>query len=178
MHPDKKSLLWLNVIGGLAVLGSYAHGIATHPESRGALWGGVPAALQPAYSLSMLTATAGYFAYSFFVFFRLDPSRTRIAGRFGYRGFHLLYALILVPSALWMPLAFAMIESPGPLLWLAVRGVLGLTAIGSLGLLAALVLVEPRPRGPAWPIAILGALAFCIQTVLFDALVWPAFYAV
>ena len=34
MHPQKKQWLAINVLGGVAVLGSYAHGLITHPETR------------------------------------------------------------------------------------------------------------------------------------------------
>ena len=56
MHPQKRSLLWINVVGGIAVLGSYVHGIVTNPLTRGEVWGGVPEALQPLYTASMLSA--------------------------------------------------------------------------------------------------------------------------
>ena len=112
MHTSRRSLLWLNLLGGSAVLGSYGYGLASNPLTRGDLWGAVPESLRPLYTTSMLLAAAGYFAFSFFVFFRLDPQRTRILGRYGFGAFHALYALILLPSALWMPLTFAMLESP------------------------------------------------------------------
>jgi hypothetical protein len=176
LHPDKRSLLWLNVLGGIAVLGSYAHGIITNPLTRGDVWGGVPEGLQPLYTANMLLAAAGYFAFSFFVFFKLDPDRVRIAGRFGYRVFHVLFALILIPSALWMPLTFAMLDSPGMGLWLAVRGVLTLTGLGSLGLLAAIAMSRPSEGEGARSIALLGCAFFCLQTAVLDAVIWPAYF--
>jgi hypothetical protein len=176
MHPKRRSLLWLNVIGGIAVLGSYVHGIVTHPLTRGDAWGGVPVALQPLYTANMLFAAAGYFAFSYFVFFRLDPDRARIGERFGFQIFHRLYALILIPAALWMPLTFAMLDSPGTGLWLAVRGVLMLTGLGSLGLLAAIAMVQPCQGEGSRRLALLGCLFFCLQTAVLDALVWPAYF--
>jgi hypothetical protein len=117
LHPLKLSLLGLNLLGGLAVLGSYAHGFVENASTVGEVWGGVPQALRPLYTSSMLAAAAGYFAFSFFVFFRLDPREARISNRIGYSGFLWLYALILLPSALWMPLTFEMLEAPGAALW-------------------------------------------------------------
>ena len=40
-------VLVLNVVGGAAVLGSYAWGIASHDNPGAALWGAVPEALRP-----------------------------------------------------------------------------------------------------------------------------------
>jgi hypothetical protein len=179
-RPDQKtalrSLLWLNVAGGLAVLGSYAHGIASNPLTRGDVWGGLPEGLRPLYTVSMLLAAAGYFAFSFFVFRRLDPHATRVAGGFGFGGFHILYALILIPSALWMPLTFAMLEAPSGLLWLAIRVTLALVGVGSLGMLVAVASARPAHAPVARAVAVAGAIAFSVQTALLDALVWPAYF--
>jgi hypothetical protein len=175
MNPAQRSLLWLNLLGGAAVLGSYAWGLAAHPETRGQLWGGVPESLRPLYTGSMLLAAVGYFAFSFFVFFRLDPNRDGVGG-FGFGIFHALYALILLPSALWLPLTFAMLDAPSAALWLAIRGVLALVGLGSLGLVAAIAVVGPVEAPIARAVAIAGALAFSFQTALLDALVWPAYF--
>jgi hypothetical protein len=178
MQPSRRSLLWLNVLGGIAVLGSYAHGLASNPLTRGALWGEVPEALRPFYTVNMFLAAAGYFAFSAFVFFRLDPARTRIAGGFGFGAFHVLYALILVPSALWLPLTFAMLESPSAWLWLAVRGALALVGIGSLGLMLAIASAKPHDSPSVRRLALIGAAFFSLQTAVLDALIWPAFFPV
>ena len=34
--------LWVNIIGGIAVLGGYIFALLSHPETRSDLWGGVP----------------------------------------------------------------------------------------------------------------------------------------
>jgi len=176
LHPTKRGLLWLNLIGGAAVLASYAHGISTNPLTRGDVWGGVPEGLRPLYTVNMLLAAAGYFAFSYFVFFRLDPERVRIAGRLGFGAFTALYGLILVPSALWMPLTFAMLDAPSPGLWWAIRIVLALVGLGSVGLVVALGLVKPHDSPMARRFALLGGLAFSLQTAVLDAVVWPAYF--
>jgi hypothetical protein len=178
MHPARRSLLWLNALGGIAVLGSYVHGLASNPLMRGAVWGDVPEALRPFYTVNMLLAAAGYFAFSSFVFRRLDPERTRIAGGFGFGAFHVLYALILVPSALWLPLTFEMLAAPSAALWLAIRVTLALVGLGSLGLIAAIASAGPHEAPGARRVALLGAAFFALQTAVLDALIWPAFFPV
>ncbi|UCE84714.1 MAG: hypothetical protein JSU66_10140 [Deltaproteobacteria bacterium] len=178
MHRTRLWLLAINLVGGIAVLGSYASGLASHPGSAGAVWGGVPEGLRPLYTVSMLLAAAGYFAFSYLVFFRIDPDRDRLAGRFAYGAFPVIYALILVPSALWMPLTFAMLESPSLPLWIAIRVTLAVVGLASLGLLAAILSVKPRPAPVAHAVAIVGAAAFSFQTAVLDALVWPAYFPV
>jgi hypothetical protein len=176
MHPYRRSLLILNVLGGIAVLGSYVLGIASHPNAGSQVWGGVPESIRPLYTVNMFLAAAGYFAFSYFVFFRLDPDRTRLPGDRGFRTFHALYALILIPSALWMPLTFAMIDAPSAPLWAAIRLVLLLVGIGSLGIIAAVATAGPAEAPVARRIAIAGAIPFALQTALLDAVIWPAYF--
>jgi hypothetical protein len=176
MHPQRRRLAWINVLGGTAVLGSYWHGLATHPATRGEIWGNVPDALRPAYTVSMLLAAAGYFAFTYVFFFRINPDTDRVGRSLGFGMINALYAGILIPSALWLPLTFAMIESPGGLLWFTIRLVLVLVGLSSVGLLFSLLRLRPRPRGWAFVLGVAGCTAFCVQTAVLDALVWPAFF--
>lgn len=163
----------LNAIGGLAVLASYAVGLSA--GSGDALWGGVPDSLRPLYTVNMLLAAAGYFLFAPFILFRLDAGSTRVFGRFGYGFFHLAFALVLIPSALWLPLTGWMLESPSAALWALVRIDLFGVALGVLALLAGVLgLGRNAPRGRGW--AVLGLAPFALQTVVLDALVWPAFF--
>jgi hypothetical protein len=176
MHPDKRVMLWVNLLGGVAVLGSYAHGIGSNPETAGAVWGGVPEWMKPFYTVSMLTAAAGYLIFTYFLFFRTDPDEARVAGRFSLRLFNALYVLVLLPSALWMPLTFAMLGEPDHGLWMLIRFVLALVGLGSLAFIAALATLRPRRPGPSYWLAVAGSVAFAIQTAVLDAIVWPAYF--
>lgn len=176
MHAQRLALIVLDVLGGIAVLASYAHGIATHAEPGRALWGGVPLALRPYYQTSMLTATAGFFAFSWLLVVRLDPATVRVAGRLGFGALVALHALILIPSALWMPLTFRYVDAPSPGQWLAIRIVLGTVGLAALGLVVALATLTPKEPRLAWWVALAGAVAFSIQTTLLDGIVWPALF--
>ena len=172
-HPAVRELAWLNLAGGSAVLLSYAWGFLARPEAVGALWGGVPEAARPLYTLNMFLAAGGYFLFTPFVLFRLPPDATRLTGGYGYGVFRRLYALVLLPSAAWMPLTFLVVEG-WPIFWL-VRLTLAAVAFGSLGLLAALLALR-EPRAPGRALAVAGLVPFCVQTAVLDALVWPAFF--
>ena len=176
MHPQKRTLVWIVLLGGAAVLASYAYSLGLDPATRAALWGDVPAALLPAYVASMALAAAGFFAFTYFLLFPASPDEVRIAGRFGYGLFQGLYLIVLVPSALWLPLTSAMIQQPSGLLWLGIRLVLALVGLGSVGLLLALLSLRPRPRSTAYWLAVAGAAAFCIQTAVLDLFVWTAYF--
>jgi len=177
MNPKKRSLIWINALGGTAVLASYAWNLLAHPELGSDFWGGVPAMMQSGYVVTMLLAATGYFAFTRFVF-RLRPAQVKIAARFGYGVFHWIYALILVPSALWMPLTYAMIVNPNAELWMAIRLTLEAVGVGSLLLLAALLWLQPRSPKRAHRFAVAGSIAFTFQTALLDMLVWPAYFPV
>ena len=175
MHPKKKTWLAINAVGGAAVLGSYVHGIVTHPETRNALWGTIPAELQAVYGLTMWLAAGGYFFFSYYFVVRTDAEQVRF-GRFGFGLINALYALIMVTSALWMPLTFAYLENPSPGAWLLVRADLLLVAVGTIGLTLALFTMKPRAEGLAAVLALLGLLLFAVQTAFLDPIVWPQFF--
>jgi hypothetical protein len=176
IHWQKWVMLGINLVGGGAVIGSYVLELSSHPGSGSSLWGGVPEAIRPLYTISMLLAAAGYFAFTSFILLRARPGETRIANRFGFGLFNGLYAGILVPSALWMPLTYRMMANPSGILWLAIRLTLAAVAVCSLGMLGALLRLRPRQPSWAYGIAVAGCIAFCIQTALLDAVIWSAYF--
>lgn len=178
MHPKKWLMLLVNITGGAAVLGSYALGILTHPNAGQMLWGGVPVSIRPYYTANMPLAAMGYFAFIYFILFRLTPVKTRVAGRFGFGLFTALFAGILIPSALWMPLTFLAVEQSSLALAWAVRIVLWLVGLASLALFYAILKVEPRQPLWAQRVALAGSIAFCIQTAFLDAIVWIFFFRI
>jgi len=177
MNGQRWLMAGLNVIGGIAVLGSYVHGISTQADPNLA-WGGVPEGLKPLYTISMFAAAIGYLVFTYYVFFRVDAERARIAGVAAYPLFNALYVAVLLPSALWMPLTFAMIEAPSAALWLAVRVDLAVVGLAALGFIFAFMRLQPVPT-KGWRIAlVVSAIAFANQTTFLDAIVWPAFFPV
>ena len=83
MNAQQWTLIAINVVGGILVLGSYVQGLMAHPDNRNALWGGVPNSVQPLYTVSMILAALGYFAFTYFVMFKIDAAEFRVADRFG-----------------------------------------------------------------------------------------------
>jgi hypothetical protein len=172
MDRIKKTLLWINIIGGILVPGSYAWGLVTHPGQANALWGNVPQLWRTLSTAAMLPAALGYLVFTGYLLFVLDPGSARINVGAGFKAFNLLYLLILIPSALWMPLTWAYLANPLPVLWLADRLALLLVGLAGLGMLSALMSIQPRK--PAWIFwaAVVGCVLFCIQTAFMDALIW------
>lgn len=171
MKNLKSVLIWINLLGGLSVIGSYILGLAAHPGQADLLWGGVPASLRPIITANMPLAALGFLWITYFVIFRLDLRSTRL-GRFSAGVLVPLYLLILIPSSLWMELTFAAVSRSSPAGWVMVISVLALVGLAAVGLLAALVSLQPRPGGWAYRLACLAALPFVFQTAVLDALVW------
>ena len=178
MHPKKWLLLTINLLGGAAVLGSYAYGIRTHANAMDVLWGGVPTSIRPFYTAGMFLAAAGYFAFIYFILFRLDPDKTSVSHRPGFDTFNILFAAILIPSALWMPLTFAAAEATSVVLLWVVRLVLVVVGLASLSRLGALLNVEARQPPWAYCPAVIGCVAFGLQTAVLDMIVWSAYFTV
>ena len=165
-----RGFVLLNVVGGSAVLASYVWGV-TAPGVGAALWGGVPEALRPLYTVNMFAAATGYFFFTAVVLRRLvrddDP---RFAARM-----HRCYAAVLIASALWVPLTAVMLQAPSALVWALVRLDLFVVAAGTLGLFELVLRRGAASARERW-LALLGLLPFALQTVVLDALVWPAFF--
>lgn len=178
MNAQQWILVVINVVGGLLVIGSYVQGLMAHPDNRNALWGGVPNSVQPLYTICMLLAALGYFAFTYFILFRIDATVVRVADRFDFWIFHVIYLLILLPSALWMPLTYAAIGGHSTSLYWAIRIVLAVVGLGSLALLGALLSLHTSGSSYAYWLAVAGSAAFCFQTAVLDALVWPVFFKV
>jgi hypothetical protein len=127
----------------------------------------------------MLLAAAGYLAFTYFVLFRLSPDNAQLADLAGYKVFYIVYALILVFSALWMPLTYAALGHPGSSIYYwAVRVILAIVGLASLALLGVLLYLHSSESSPTYWLAVAGAVFFCIQTALLDGTVWSIFFRV
>lgn len=173
---SRSAMVILNLVGGVAVLASYAWGLLSFPETRGEIWGGIPDEMRSLYTTSMFTAAGGYFFFTGYLLLQVDPEKLEKEGPFRFSFINWFYLLVLVPSALWLPLTFAMLSTPGAFLWFLIRLVLTLTALGSLGLLYAVVRLRKEGTPIFFWLALAGILAFNLQTTVLDALVWTAYF--
>lgn len=178
MATQQIIFLIINIIGGAAVIGSYLYGFMTHPGSGTALWGGVTGWLRSAYGVSMILAALGYFAFVYFILFRIDPSEIQIAGRFDFSLFYYIFIGILIPSAIWMPLTYAMVSNPSSSLWIWIRIVLIFVGIASCALVWALLSLQLKDNGAFYWLAVAGSAYFAFHTAVLDMLLWPALFRI
>lgn len=174
MHPQRRTFLALQLALGPSVLASYAVCFTLWPETVAAMWGGVPPAARGLYTTWMFVAAAGYAVFTPALLLKADPERARVAFGLRYRALHVCYAALLLGSILWMPLTKWHLDGALPFALVVLD--LWVVAAASLALLATTLRLSP-PLPGAWRIAApLGAVAFCVQTVILDALVWPALW--
>ncbi len=169
-------LLIINLLGGLAVLGSYVWGLKTHTGGADVLWGGASPRIRPAYGVSMILSAVSYFAFIFFILFKLDPAVVSVNDKLGYSFFSFLFIIILGASSLWMPLTYAWVGQHLSLIWLAIRAVLLMVGLSSCVLAWALLNLNTGTGGVAYWLAVAGSIYFAFHTTILDALLWPALY--
>ena len=172
MKTSKLNLLLFNAIGGAAVLGSYVHGILTHPHPGRTLWGGLPESLRPLYTGSMLAAAGGFIGM--ITYLAKLPEARILGGRLPLSAIYVPLGVIHVASTLWMPLTFAFADSQSQARWAAVRIDLALVGLSAIALIPAVATATPRGKGLAAALA--GTAAFAFHTAILDAIVWPALY--
>ena len=169
-------LLVINIIGGAAVIGSYIYGLNAQSGGADILWGGVPASIRPIYTVSMALSALAYFAILYYIFFRLEPDEISIAGISGFTLFYVVFLLILVPSAFWMPLTNAYVDNPSTTLWVLVRTVLAIVGLASIALLWAFLALDGKVYGVSYWLAVAGSAYFAFHTAILDAIIWAALF--
>ncbi len=66
MHPKQRTLGWIILFGGLAVLASYVYAALAYPSTLPELWGNTPERLLPLYTVNMFLGAAGLFRLQLF----------------------------------------------------------------------------------------------------------------
>lgn len=176
MATQQIILLIINIIGGTAVIGSYIYGLSAQAGGANVLWGGVPENIRPVYTVSMVLSALGYFAFLYYIFFRLEPSEISIAGVSGFTLFYVIFLLILIPSAFWMPLTNAYVDNPSTTMWVLVRTVLVLVGLASTALLLAFLTLDGKVPGVSYWLAVVGSGYFAFHTLILDAIIWAALF--
>lgn len=165
MRPDAARFIAVQVVGGVAVLGSYAVAIRDWPDTLGGLWGTIPPAVIPAYTACMPFAAVGYLLAAGW-WLRQGEGLDRVTGWF---------AAFLGASALWMPMSCAAFAAGDARLLPWIQVDLAITAVASLVVLAETWRAASGRWGRA---AVVGWALLCGQTVVLDALIWPRYFVV
>lgn len=176
MDEQKIWFLVINALGGFAVIASYVAGLVSHPNTEELLWGRITAALRPVYFVTMPLAAAGYLLFLHFIFFHLDAKTVHIGGLDGFLVLDIIFIVMLVFSAFWMPLTYKLIETQSSGWWVSIRLVLFAVGLASLALLYSLLVIDQKEPALNYWLAVGGAAMFFIQTGILDAFIWPALF--
>lgn len=176
METQQIILLIINIIGGIAVIGSYIFGIKAQSGGANALWGGVPPNIRPVYGVSMVLSALGYFAFLYFVLFEIIPDEVLIGGRFDFSVFYLIFIFILLPSSLWMPLTNVYIGNQITSIKIGVRAVLALVGLASIALVWAILSLETTTQNVPYWLAVAGSSYFAFHTAILDGVIWSVLF--
>jgi hypothetical protein len=174
LNPQQVCIL-INIIGGIAVIGSYVIGFSTHPGSINSFWGNASKNVQKLYAISMIFSALSYFAFSYLILFKISSDTVNIFNIFNFNTFSIVYAVMLLASTLWMPLTFSWLNSQSNISWIYVRIVLALVGLSSL-FLTILIFGLPHNLGVIYWLAVAGSMYFCFHTLVLDAIIWPTFF--
>ena len=176
MRTEQIILLIINILGGAVVIGSYILGLKGQTGGANVLWGNVPTNIRPIYTVSMILSALGYFAFLYYIFFRLNPAQVSIAGVSGFTMFYVIFLGILIASAFWMPLTNMYVSNPGTGIWIGIRVVLAVVGLASIALFVALLTLQGKVPGTAYWLAVAGSGYFAFHTAILDAIVWAALF--
>ena len=174
MNINQKTFLLVTIIGGLGVILSYILGVR-FGKGADALWGGVPQNIRGVYTISMLISAVSYMIFSFYVFLNLGKNSFDNA----FRGVMLVfvsYILLLICSALWLPLVNVMVANPKQLIWILIRGTLLITGIASVVITYLLVSAGSKSPNLHYYLSVIGGIIFSVHTLVLDGLFWPSWW--
>ena len=176
--PKSKTFLFIvNLVGGIAVLGSYVYGLASHPGQGAMLWGAVPESVRGPYTAMMFPAALGYLTmFSFLMTAETEYLEEHLWGGLGR--FNLMVALFLLSAASWMPACWYGIDKG--LAWMVwpIQGVLAVTGLTAVFFVWQLLQLPQTPRPRFRMAAVIGAGFLSIQCTLIDGLIWPRFFTI
>lgn len=165
MNP-KLVLFLLVAVGGALTLGSYVWGFTAYPDLQDDFWGGVPKHWIPWYTANMPLAALGFLvAFTLFLLHASAPVLRKLT---------LPYLLILIPSALWLPLTVWLLHDMQSWLWIAIR--IDLLLVGLGGLLLYPPLLRLNLSRTTKFAALMIYSFFVLQTAVLDAMVWTALF--
>jgi len=163
-----------SIFGGFVIL-SYILGI-DNPQTADVMWGGVPENVRDIYTISMLISASSYFVFWLYTILNILGKKIELPEKILLWIVYLLFYLILIPSALWIPLVNIMISNPSNLIWFGIRLVLILVAVGTLGLLILFLRLKSKPKKIFYYLSIFGLLFFLFHTGVLDAIIWPSLF--
>ena len=83
----------------------------------------------------MLLATVGYFIFTSYVLKKMFTFKSNEFNKIHFAIINILYAGIIIPSVLWMPMTFRVLTHSSDFLWVGIRIILLVVGLSSSGLM-------------------------------------------
>ncbi len=162
------------MIGGIAVLSSYALCIILFPETREVLWGGISGTVRSFFVISMLIAATGYLSYLAITFLNPDLGQFRETLFLGSHSISILSLLFLISATLWMPTSVIYSKNPSFLMWLIVVFALWITALSIIAILAITLSSTFESKLSLKIISCIGLFYISFHCLILDGIIWVA----
>lgn len=157
------------------VLLSYVVGLKAG-KSADILWGGTPKKIRCVYTVSMLISALSFLITTIYIFLLMKNTNIQLPYSMNINIFYILYAILLICSAIWIPLINVMVNKPSSVIWLCIRMGLILVGLSALGILILLIGIVPQPANSLYWVSAIGMSIFFIHTGVLDVFLWPYFW--
>jgi len=159
----------VNILGGIAVLSSYAICLTLYPDFRGTLWGGVEGSWKNFFTVSMLPAVIGYIAFCFFVISKSTDVFPNVIGTYTLG---IICAVFLISATFWMPTTIAYIKTQQPLWWGGTVTSLWITALSLISLTLIVSYTQINVSLFHKYLALTGLTYITLHCLVLDAIIW------
>ena len=168
----QSQVLWINIIGGILVLGGYIYALIQHPNTRSDLWGGVPEEWRMWIVSSMFFAAFGYCYAMKYMIINDGLSLGFFWGKFDAGKMIILLLLFLFSASLWIHTTFSYIDSPTYLKWFFVQLELWITALSILLFTVGLATATGVQNSFQHNFSIIGLGIISFHCLILDAFLW------
>ena len=162
----------VNLVGGIAVLGSYCAGLYLYPDQRTVLWGGVVGNWKTLFTASMFFAAAGYLVFCYTMTISDGANESSFLGKYT---FTILAAAFLFSASVWMPATLQYLDTKNEIWWIVSVTSLWITAASLTCMGLAFHFTEfPNENLFQNSVTLIGIIWVTFHCLVFDAIIWVA----
>ena len=160
----------VNLVGGIAVLGSYCAGLYLYPDQRTALWGGVVGNWKTLFTTSMFFAATGYIVFCYTMTISDGANESSFLGKYT---FIILAAAFLFSASVWMPATLQYLDTKNEIWWVVSVTSLWITAACLTCMGLAFNFTEfPNVNLFQNSVTLTGMICITFHCLVFDAIIW------
>ena len=170
----QKQFLWINIIGGLSVLGGYVYALLEHTVLRAQIWGGVPETWQPWITMFMFISGFGYCYGMYYLIFNEGLNLKFFGGKYEASIMTTLLILFLASASMWIHSTFNYLELPNANSWNMIRIELWCTALSILFMTVGLATAKGIKNTKVHKLSVIGLGIISFHCLVFDAILWTS----